>query len=160
MRSRIFFKLLGAALLLIAVATATLDITIRRSWERSLRAEITHELTEKTHLLALHVGDIYRPDLKQIVRETAAAANARATVIEASGKVLTDSDANPEAMENHATRPEFVAALHGQVGSNERTSHTLGIPFLYVAAPVPEALSGSPTRCTRLPPSPPRSAAR
>src|SRR5437763_3115611 len=39
-------------------------------------------------------------------------------------------------MENHATRPEFIAALqHREIGSNARTSHTLGIPFLYVAAP-------------------------
>jgi len=39
-------------------------------------------------------------------------------------------------MENHAHRKEFVAALGGQVGVDERKSHTLGIPFLYVAAPV------------------------
>src|SRR5260370_2670196 len=40
-------------------------------------------------------------------------------------------------MENHATRPEFIAALKGETGSNVRTSHTLGIDFLYVAAPIP-----------------------
>jgi two-component system phosphate regulon sensor histidine kinase PhoR len=39
-------------------------------------------------------------------------------------------------MENHAHRKEFVAALRGSVGSETRRSHTLGIPFLYVAAPV------------------------
>jgi two-component system phosphate regulon sensor histidine kinase PhoR len=40
-------------------------------------------------------------------------------------------------MENHATRPEFREALQGRVGSNSRTSHTIGVDFLYVAAPVP-----------------------
>ena len=39
-------------------------------------------------------------------------------------------------MENHATRKEFAAALAGQTGQNVRRSATLGIPFLYVAAPV------------------------
>jgi two-component system phosphate regulon sensor histidine kinase PhoR len=39
-------------------------------------------------------------------------------------------------MENHATRKEFAAALAGKTGSNERRSATLGIPFLYVAAPI------------------------
>jgi two-component system phosphate regulon sensor histidine kinase PhoR len=39
-------------------------------------------------------------------------------------------------MENHARRKEFVAALQGNVGSDERRSYTLGVPFLYVAAPV------------------------
>ena len=39
-------------------------------------------------------------------------------------------------MENHAQRAEFVAALKGGIGTDTRRSHTVGIPFLYVAAPV------------------------
>ena len=39
-------------------------------------------------------------------------------------------------MENHGQRKEFVAALGGQMGVDERKSRTLGVPFLYVAAPV------------------------
>lgn len=57
-------------------------------------------------------------------------------MIDAKGKVLADSEAVASSMENHARRPEFVAALKGEVGSNTRTSHTLGVPFLYVAAPI------------------------
>src|SRR4029077_14226075 len=52
------------------------------------------------------------------------------------GKVLADSEADASSMENHADRKEFVAALAGNIGVDERRSHTLGIPFLYVAAPV------------------------
>ena len=40
-------------------------------------------------------------------------------------------------MENHATRPEFVAALHGQIGSATRVSKTIGVELLYVAVPIP-----------------------
>ena len=43
----------------------------------------------------------------------------------------------PTSMENHATRPEFVAALHGQVGSSTRVSKTMGVELLYVAVPIP-----------------------
>ena len=50
MRSRVFFKLLGAFVLVIAVATAILDVTIRREWESSLRQQITDSLTEKTRM--------------------------------------------------------------------------------------------------------------
>src|SRR5271157_2220762 len=74
--------------------------------------------------------------LIEITAEEAQAAGARATVIDASGKVLADSESNPATMENHAGRPEFVAALAGKTGSNERRSATLGIPFLYVATPI------------------------
>jgi two-component system phosphate regulon sensor histidine kinase PhoR len=73
--------------------------------------------------------------LSQIANETAAATGARATIIERTGKVLADSDANPETMENHAHRPEFVAALNGNPGEASRTSKTLGIDFLYTASP-------------------------
>jgi len=133
----VFAKLLVAFLLVIAATTVTLDLTLRRDWENSLLHEITGSLTQKTRLLAARVQHDKSVPLAQLVKEEAGSAEARATVIDASGKVLADSDANPQTMENHATRPEFIAALHGQIGSNVRTSHTLGIDFLYVAAPIP-----------------------
>jgi two-component system phosphate regulon sensor histidine kinase PhoR len=40
-------------------------------------------------------------------------------------------------MENHGTRPEFVAALQGQIGSATRLSKTIGVDLLYVAVPTP-----------------------
>ena len=40
-------------------------------------------------------------------------------------------------MENHARRPEFQAALAGQIGIDTRNSRTLGVDFLYIAQPVP-----------------------
>jgi two-component system phosphate regulon sensor histidine kinase PhoR len=135
-RSRIFLKLTLSALLLIIVATIIVDFTIRSAWEDSLRNEIQLSLTQKTLMFANQVQDAHNPDLKNLAAETTKAAQARVTVIDRSGKVLVDSDANPDRMENHATRPEFQAALANQTGSNSRVSHTLGIEFLYVAAPV------------------------
>ncbi|HLX75555.1 MAG TPA: hypothetical protein VKR26_12490, partial [Terriglobales bacterium] len=52
MRKRIFFKLLGAFLLVIAVATATLDFAVRRAWETSLHRELEATLTQKARLFA------------------------------------------------------------------------------------------------------------
>ena len=46
-------------------------------------------------------------------------------MIDPTGKVLADSEADPSTMENHAQRKEFVAALGGQVGVDERKSRTL-----------------------------------
>ena len=42
MRNRVFFKLLAAFVLVIVAATITLDISIRRAWENSLRQQIEH----------------------------------------------------------------------------------------------------------------------
>jgi two-component system phosphate regulon sensor histidine kinase PhoR len=137
-RSRIFFKLLGAFLLVIAAATLILDFSVRSAWEDSLYQEIHSALEQKVRLFAATVEhERDRRPLQETANQVAQAADARATIIDSSGKVLADTRANPAEMENHATRPEFISALHGQIGSATRTSRTVGIPFLYVAAPVP-----------------------
>jgi two-component system phosphate regulon sensor histidine kinase PhoR len=136
LKNRIFFKLLAVFLIVIAATAAVLDVMIGNAWEASLRAEIERNLTQKTLLFAHRVQTDRTHSLAEIASQEGNAAGARATIIDASGKVLADSEANPANMENHATRVEFVAALSGKTGENERRSATLGIPFLYVASPV------------------------
>jgi two-component system, OmpR family, phosphate regulon sensor histidine kinase PhoR len=135
-KNRIFFKLLTAFVIVIAITAAILDGMIGSAWQSSLRNEIDRNLTQKTLLFAHRVETDRAHALTEIAAQESFAAGARATVIDASGKVLADSESNPANMENHATRPEFSAALAGQTGKNERRSATLGIPFLYVAVPI------------------------
>ena len=136
MKNRIFFKLLAVFLIVIAATAAILDVMLGGAWEASLRAEIERNLTQKTLLFAHRVETDRTHSLTEIAAQEGLAAGARATIIDASGKVLADSESNPANMENHAARKEFAAALAGKTGENERRSATLGIPFLYVAAPV------------------------
>ena len=136
MKNRIFFKLLTVFLIVIAATAAILDVTLGNAWEASLRAEIERNLTQKTVLFAHRVDTDRTHSFSEIAAQEAQAAGARATIIDTSGTVLADSESNPEGMENHASRKEFASALAGKTGSNERLSATLGIPFLYVAAPV------------------------
>jgi two-component system phosphate regulon sensor histidine kinase PhoR len=135
-KNRIFFKLLAVFLIVIAATAIILDVMIGSAWEASLRTEIERNLTQKTLLFAHRVETDRAHTLNEIAAQEGLAAGARATIIDASGKVLADSESNPATLENHATGKEFVAALSGQTGENERRSATLGIPFLYVAAPV------------------------
>ena len=136
MKNRIFFKLLAVFLIVIAATAVILDVMIGGAWEASLRTEIERNLTQKTLLFAHRVETDRAHSLAEIAAQESLAAGARATIIDASGKVLADSESNPSEMENHATRQEFAAALSGKTGENERRSATLGVPFLYVAAPV------------------------
>lgn len=151
MRKRIFFKLLAAFVLVIAAATVTFDFAIHHAWKDSLLQQIDLNLKQKTQMFALQVNGVHglsgpgvaaAPDseqssnLRSLVADESRAAGARATIIDAQGKVLADSEAEPASMENHSQRAEFVAALKGGIGTDTRRSHTVGIPFLYVAAPV------------------------
>lgn len=137
MTRRIFFKLFVFFVLVIAIATITIDFSVRSAWERSLFNNIERNLSEKAQMVAQRVRSTPPEQFPELASELAKAADARVTVIDASGKVLTDSEADARTMENHATRPEFAAALKGGIGEHSRTSSTLGLKFLYVAAPVP-----------------------
>ena len=145
MRSSVFLKLLAVFLLVILVSTLLLDFGIRGVWRDSLMQEIRRGLTTNARQFAQSVASIVGepksfpqnyPQLEELVKQHAQAAQARVTVIAADGLVLADSEADPRQMENHATRPEFAEALHGKRGESIRHSATIGVDFLYVALPV------------------------
>jgi len=135
-RNRIFLKLLAIFAVVITAGTLTYTFSVGDAWENSLRNEIQRNLVQKTRLFANRVNIDPRHNLPDIASQEAQAAGARATIIDADGKVLADSEADASSMENHSRRPEFAAALKGEIGVDVRRSHTLGIPFLYVAAPI------------------------
>ena len=114
-----------------------MNVLIQKSWENMLRSEIETSLREKTLLFASRIADAPPSSVPGVTSEVAQLLGARATVIDRSGKVLADSDASADSMENHAARPEFAAALQGKMSTATRSSKTLGVPFLYVASPIP-----------------------
>jgi two-component system phosphate regulon sensor histidine kinase PhoR len=138
-RRGVFFKLFVFFLAVLAAATLTLSLTIGRAWKKTLQVEIERNLLEKTRLFAQELPRLPGPggiDLQQLAKQTAAAGGVRVTIIDTRGQVLADSHADPKTMENHATRPEFIASLQGQTGSAMRQSGTFGIPYVYEAVPI------------------------
>src|SRR5271170_5046283 len=123
-------------LLVIGATAITLQLTVHRVWEQTLREQIKLNLKQKALMFAYRVEADRQHSLADIAAQEGQAAGARATVIDPTGKVLADSEADPSTMESNAHRKEFVAALSGEVGVDERKSQALGVPFVYVAAPV------------------------
>jgi len=136
-RNGIFLKLMAAFLVVILAAAVLFDLMLGGAWEASLRSEIERNLIQKTQLLAHGVEtDRSGHSLADIAAQEGQAAGARVTIVDAAGNVLADSEANPANMEKQASRPEFAAALAGRVGTDQRRSSTIGIPFLYIAVPI------------------------
>jgi len=135
-RNRIFFKLLAAFVVLIVASALTFDLTLDGAWQASLHAEIERDLTQKTLLFAHRVEIDRTHPLAEVVAQESHAAGARATVIDAAGQVLADSQADVASMQSPAPSKEFTDALAGRIGVAERRSAAVGIPFLYVAAPI------------------------
>lgn len=74
-------------------------------------------------------------ELQTWVESMADAGGYRYTVIDGNGVVLADSHADSSVLENHADRPEVVAALAGETGRSFRISESTGFEQLYVAVP-------------------------
>jgi len=80
-----------------------------------------------------------RPDRIDVAAEKLlSGSRIRLTVIDPDGKVLGDSHADPQTMENHKTpdREEVIGALDGRVAASTRLSKTKGIEYRYVAGPI------------------------
>ena len=78
-------------------------------------------------------------EIDRVVDEAAREVRARVTIIAPDGRVLADSSlSGPElaAVENHAHRPEVMAALRGEAGSAVRHSATVDVELLYAAVPI------------------------
>jgi two-component system phosphate regulon sensor histidine kinase PhoR len=76
-----------------------------------------------------------------------AASGARVTVIAPDGRVLADSQADPQTMENHANRPEILEALAIGEGRSARRSVTINRDLLYYA--VRQNMSGGSSTVLR-----------
>jgi two-component system, OmpR family, phosphate regulon sensor histidine kinase PhoR len=136
-RSGIFLKLLACFLVVILAAAVMFDLMLGGAWESSLRAEIERNLVQKAELLAHRVEtDRSGRSLSDVAAQEAQAAGARVTIVDFAGKVLADSEFSPDSVGNVVQRKEFIDALSGNVGVDQRRSAAIGIPFLYVAVPI------------------------
>ncbi|MBM3787104.1 MAG: HAMP domain-containing protein [Acidobacteria bacterium] len=131
---KIFFKLIATVLCVLVVALVAVDLLVSRVAESTYTEALERDLTDKGHILALALRNGL--DLKTQARPFADASRGRVTLIAKDGRVLADSEASADRMENHRGRPEVETALLGTVGSARRKSTTVGVDFLYVAVPV------------------------
>jgi two-component system phosphate regulon sensor histidine kinase PhoR len=139
--ARIFIKLILAVTVVLAVALTSVNLIATPRVRASFIESLKRELVEKARGLELLL-----PRPQSEFAKIEAAVGGRVTWIAPDGRVLGDSQASPETMENHAGRPEVAQALAGKTGSSLRTSSTVGIEFLYVAVPVSVPSLGSVLR--------------
>jgi two-component system phosphate regulon sensor histidine kinase PhoR len=98
------------------------------------------DLESRAQLAASRVRDFLRDhrhaDLKEYCVQAGRSSGTRITVITPDGKVVADSNEDPEAMENHGNRVEVARALQGDVGVSRRFSKTVQENMVYVAIPL------------------------
>jgi len=132
-------KLFATYVVLVAASTTTLILASDHALRPRLMRQATAEVTRETAYLARAVGALRGPPLDSLVHQLGRATGHRLTVIDRSGNVIADSDfphGELGTLENHASRPEFRAALAGSTGTDTRHSVSTGRWELKVAMPI------------------------
>jgi len=137
--SRFFRRLFLPYLLLICASTASVGafaaVRLRSAYLDRTRESLAGEARLASAQLEsmFASGQVEVEPLSASVSRLASGLGCRVTVIDESGKVLADSDADAPLMDNHQSRPEIVAAAANGEGSIVRPSHTMGIDMLFLA---------------------------
>jgi two-component system phosphate regulon sensor histidine kinase PhoR len=143
LRSRIALKLALTLVFFVAISTLLAGLYLTRGLEHVAVESVEARLGTAARMLhdearaALRAG-VAQPFAERVARP----AVARVTLIAPDGRVVADSEQTQEglaSMENHAERPEVRAAFEGGMGRDLRRSATIGVPLIYVAAPVSDA---------------------
>jgi two-component system phosphate regulon sensor histidine kinase PhoR len=135
-RLTVFLILFTSFFAMIAAAAISVEYSVHRYWRSVLLEEITRNLTQKAQMFAARVNTDHTHRIAEIASQGGQNAGSRATVIDGNGKVLADSEIPITSLEHEGHRPEFIAALRGEIGTDTRKHNTYGIPVLYVAVPV------------------------
>jgi signal transduction histidine kinase/HAMP domain-containing protein len=132
---RLASRLFVASGAIVLLAIASLVIAADRVLRAGLEAEAAAGLEREARLVAtLLPGDSAAwPDA---ARTLGALIQRRVTLIDPTGRVRGDTEfdrASLPGLENHAARPEVVAARRAGTGRDRRTSASTNAPQLYVA---------------------------
>ena len=128
------FSILMAIVLFTIVPLTLLSI---KSFKQFFYLETEAYLHESCSI----IRNLFPSDLKQqdnqalglFTERASESTNLRITIVSKEGQVLADSHNAPEAMNNHADRPEIIEAISNGFGSSVRNSATMAYEMMYTA---------------------------
>jgi len=137
---RLLWQLYPSYLLITLISLAAIGWYASSSMQQFYYTQVAEDLKASAHVIEEQVLASYKTgdstSLDKLCKMLGTAGQRRITVIETSGKVLADSQEDPQQMDNHSDRPEIIEAMKERIGSEIRFSHTLGLDMMYVAIPL------------------------
>lgn len=131
-------RLLLQSLAIVGVMVISVVLIIDNQIYAGIVERTTHDLAGEARLVATEWRSDVDPD--SLADQAGAATGHRITLIDSTGHVVGDSEFDGpalQALENHGTRPEIVAARRTGMGSIRRMSPSTGEERLYVAVKAP-----------------------
>ncbi len=129
MKIRLFTKLLIAFIATGILVAAAAEFLIERQLKKGLIRWIEDEMTAEASLIALMPME----EIAKHAVELAERSRSRLTLIDAMGRVTTDTDRRDADRESHLNRSEIQEARLKGKGASVRYSHSLKMDMLYVA---------------------------
>lgn len=137
---KLVWQIFPASILTILLAVIAISWYGIASLREFYLQETEADLEARANLVSSRVIDYLDADkinqLRDFCIHAGRESGTRITVIAHSGKVLADSNENPEVMDNHRHRLEIEKAFNGDVGKSRRFSKTLEENRIYVAIPL------------------------
>jgi two-component system, OmpR family, sensor kinase len=131
-------RLVAAFAYVLVLVLVALEVPLALSLARRVDAEVKAEAAGQAQVVAAGVagklGD--REALDSIVRRAATALAGRVIVVDARGRLLSDSAGTGLRGTPYGDRPEIRAALDSNTSQGRRHSDTLGEDLLFTATPV------------------------
>ncbi len=148
MKKTIFLRIFGGYSLII-LSLGFFILVFSHAVERKFYIKtLSQELEELGITLQPQVIRLFQEEdfsqLDSYIKNLGERIKTRITVIDLKGKVVADSDSDPQSMENHRYRPEIIRAYTGEIGKSVRFSKTVKEKMLYVGLPlkIREEISG------------------
>ena len=140
MTRRLLISYLSLAIVVLAMLEVPLGFVNARGERAQLTAKVERDAVTIASLAESTIeGDAPTSNLPAIERlagRYAADTGARVVITNRKGIAVVDSEPPTTGHRSFATRPEFRAALRGDVATGTRHSATLGYDLLYVAVPI------------------------
>lgn len=126
---------------LIIIIMFSLGIYISNFLHQALYAAEKEDLVSKVNLISEIISpylieEAFHDQLDYYTSLYAQRLETRLTIIDASGKVLGDSQVDKESINNIIEQPEIIAAKNSGIGEDIRYSDLLGYKSIYVAVPI------------------------
>jgi len=138
-------RLFTGYIIIIMVSVTIVSVLASRQISKNSLADIEESLSIRSQLLVELAKPTFRnlstPQLENIqetIVRLGANTQSRLTLIAPSGTVVADSQQAPQSMDNHAGRPEIIAAGKINKATAIRFSQTLQLQMLYLAQQVVE----------------------
>jgi two-component system phosphate regulon sensor histidine kinase PhoR len=129
-----FLKIFYSYLIVILLVIAVLDFFLTPKIRDIVTKSIEDEMFGVARIITLMPVE----NITHSVPEVAKQSKMRVTFINPSGRVISDSQADADKMDNHLNRPEIEQARTVGYGKASRFSVTLQQSMLYIALPVKE----------------------